>query len=251
VSEPKYDTIGRTYAATRRPEPRIAARLSDALGDARSVANIGAGAGAYEPTDRLVIGVEPSRTMIQQRPPGAAPALQAVAEALPLGDASVDAVLAILTVHHWSDQRRAFAEIRRVARRRAVFFTYDPAFPGSWVTRDYFPMIPSRERGRFPPLRAFRALGYAESRTVPVPWDCSDGFLAAFWRRPQSYLDPRVRENISGFAGLTRAELGPSLRRLEQDLASGEWERRYGALRALDELDCGYRLVVCHLTDAA
>jgi SAM-dependent methyltransferase len=250
MSETRYDTIGRTYAATRRPDPRIATRLVEALGDARSVVNIGAGTGAYEPRDRLVIAIEPSRTMIQQRPPGAARALQASAEALPLGDATVDAVLAILTVHHWSDQSRAFAEIRRVARRRAVFFTCDPAFPGSWVTRDYFRMIRSRDRGRLPALHAFRALGHVESVTVPIPWDCSDGFLAAFWRRPDSYLDPQVQQNISGFAELTSAELEPGLRRLEQDLASGEWDRRYATLRALDELDCGYRLVVCELTDA-
>lgn len=246
----RYDNIGRNYGATRRPDPRLAARLIEALGDARSVVNIGAGTGAYEPRDRLVIAIEPSRTMIQQRPPGAALALQASAEALPLGDATVDAVLAILTVHHWRNQSRAFAEIRRVARRRAVFFTCDPAFPGSWVTRDYFPVIRSRDRGRFPPLHAFRALGHVESLTVPIPWDCSDGFLAAFWRRPDSYLDPRVRQNISSLAELTGAELEPGLRRLEQDLASGEWERRYATLRALDELDCGYRLVICELTDA-
>lgn len=250
VSEARYDTIGRTYAATRRADPRIAAQLVEALGDARSVVNIGAGTGAYEPRDRLVIAIELSRTMIQQRPSGAAPALQASAEALPLGDATIDAVLAILTVHHWSDQSRAFAEIRRVARRRAVFFTCDPAFPGSWVTRDYFPIIRSRDRGRLPPLRAFRALGHVESVPVPIPWDCSDGFLAAFWRRPDSYLDPRVRQNISSFAELTSAELEPGLRRLDQDLASGEWDRRYATLRTLDELDCGYRLVLCKLTDA-
>lgn len=250
MSQTTYDIIGRTYAATRRPDPRIAARLVEALGDARSVVNIGAGMGAYEPRDLLVIAIEPSRTMIQQRPPGAAPALQAYAEALPLGDATVDAVLAILTVHHWADQSRAFAEIRRVARRRAVFFTCDPAFPGSWVTRDYFPIIHRRDRGLFPPLHAFRALGHVESKTVPIPCDCSDGFLAAFWRRPHAYLDPRVRQNISGFAGLAKAVLEPGLRRLEQDLASGEWERRYATLRGLDELDCGYRLVVCELTDA-
>lgn len=250
VSEPGYDSIGRTYVATRRPDPRIAARLVDALGDARSVINIGAGAGAYEPRDRLVIAIEPSRTMIQQRPPGAAPALQASAEALPLGDASVDAALAVLTVHHWSDKGRAFAEIRRVARRRAIFFTCDPAFPGSWVTRDYFPMIRSRDLGRFPPLQAFKALGSVESAIIPIPCDCSDGFLAAFWRRPYSYLDPRVRQNISSFAGFTKAELEPGLRRLEQDLASSAWDRRYTSLRAHDELDCGYRLVVCEFTDS-
>ena len=250
MNEPSYDTIGRTYTATRRPDFRIAARILHALGDARDVVNVGAGAGAYEPMDRLVIAIEPSRTMIRQRAPGTAAALQASAEAVPLGVRSVEAALAILTVHHWSDRERAFAEIRCVARWRAVFLTCDPAFPGWWLTRDYFPTIRARDRERFPPLQAFGALGLVESSTVPIPCDCSDGFLAAFWRRPESYLDPRLRANISSFAQLTAAELEPGLVRLEQDLASGRWERRNGALRALGELDCGYRLVTCELAPA-
>ena len=250
MNEASYDTIGRTYTVTRRPDVRIAARILHALGDARAVVNVGAGAGGYEPRDRPVIAVEPSRTMIRQRPPGAAAALQATAEAIPLRDASVEAALAVLTVHHWRDRERALAEIRRVASRRAVFLTCDPAFPGWWLTRDYFPMIRSRDRVRFPPLRAFRALGLVECSSVPVPWDCTDGFLGAFWRRPESYLDARLRNNISSFAQLTRAELEPGLDRLGQDLATGRWERRYAALRPLAELDCGYRIVACELGPA-
>jgi SAM-dependent methyltransferase len=250
VSQPTYDTIGRTYTSTRRPDPRIAARLVDALGDAGSVANIGAGAGAYEPRDRLVVAVEPSWTMIQQRAPGAAVVVQATAEEIPLGDASVDAVMAVLTVHHWSERERALAEVRRVARRRAVFFTCDPAFGGWWLTRDYFPMIRCRDRERLPPLQAFGVLGPVELLPVPIPRDCFDGFLAAYWGRPASYLDQRVRENISGFGGLTEAELEPGLVRLDQDLASGEWERRNAAARTQTELDCGYRIVVSEFADA-
>ena len=250
MRQPGYDTTGRAYTATRRPDPRIAARLIDALGDAGSVANVGAGAGAYEPRDRLVVAVEPSWTMIRQRDPGAAVVIRATAEELPLGDASIDAVMAVFTVHHWSERERALAEVRRVARRRAVFFTCDPAFAGWWLTRDYFPTIRSRDGARLPPLQAFGVLGPVESTPVPIPRDCSDGFLAAYWGRPASYLDPRVRENISGFAGLTDAELEPGLVRLERDLASGEWERRNAAARTQAELDCGYRIVVCDLTDA-
>ena len=250
MNQRSYDTIGRTYIVSRRPDLRIAARILHALGDARAVVNIGAGAGAYEPRDRLVIAVEPSRTMIRQRPPGAAAALQASAEALPLRDASVEGALAILTVHHWSDRERAFAEIRRVTSRRAVFLTCDPAFTGWWLTRDYFPMIRDRDLERFPPLRVFSALGLVESSTVPIPRDCSDGFLAAFWQRPESYLDPRLRENISSFAQFSPAELQRGLARLEEDLASGLWERRHAALRLLDELDCGYRIVACELAQA-
>jgi len=174
-----------------------------------------------------------------------------ISEALPLGDGTDEAALAILTVHHWRDRERAFAEIRRVASRRAVFLTCDPVFPGWWLTRDYFPTIRNRDRERFPSPGVFGALGLVESSTVPVPCDCSDGFLAAFWQRPESHLDPRLRGNISSFAQLSAAELEPGLVRLEMDLASGLWERRHGALRALDELDCGYRIVACELAQAA
>jgi SAM-dependent methyltransferase len=240
-----YDEIGRTYVATRRPDPRIASALRDALGDATSVVNIGAGSGAYEPTDLEVIAVEPSQVMIDQRPAGAARAVLGSAEALPLDDASVDAALAVLTVHHWTDRERAWAEIRRVVRRRAVFLTVDPDAQPFWLTRDYLPEIVAQDILRVPPLSMFDGLGEVEIRTLPVPHDCTDGFLAAFWRRPSAYLDPIVQANISSIA-----MLDPDVRRrgfeaLRRDLEDGTWVGRNPELLDAETLDAGYRIVVC------
>lgn len=241
-----YDTIGRGYAARRRPDPRVAARIHAALGDARSVVNVGAGAGSYEPEDRRVAAVEPSQVMVRQRPPGAAPAVRATAEALPLRDQSFDAALAVLTLHHWPSWRRGVAELRRVARRRVVILTYDAASPGFWLTADYFPSIAAADRATFAPIGELAdALGGARVEPVPIPADCTDGFLGAHWRRPAAYLDPGVRAGISAFARM--ADPAPALARLAADLADGEWERRHGRHLPPDELDIGYRLVIADL----
>ena len=238
-----YDDIGRGYARHRQTEPRIAARIDDALGDARTVVNVGAGTGSYEPADRDVTAVEPSATMIAQRPPDAAPVVQAGAEALPFEDGAFDAALAVLTVHHWGDWRRGIAEVRRVARR-AVVLTWDPAFDGFWLTQDYLPEVLAADRRDFPPIGALAdALGGADVQTVPIPWDCVDGNGSAHWRRPEAYLDPDVRAATSMFARAGDA-LQPGLARLAADLDSGAWRERYGHLLALDEADLGYRLVV-------
>jgi SAM-dependent methyltransferase len=241
-----YDEVGRSYVATRRPDPRIASVLRNALGDASSVVNIGAGSGAYEPTDLDVIAVEPSRVMIDQRPAGAKPAILGSAEAL--DDKSVDAALAVLTVHHWSDLERAWAEVRRVVRKRAVFLTFDPAAPPFWLTRDYLPEIRELDAHRLPRLSVFERLGAVEIRRMPIPHDCTDGFLAAFWRRPAAYLDPTVQANISAFV-----ELEPSTRRrgldaLRRDLEDGTWASRNSELADAETLDAGYRVVICTLT---
>lgn len=244
-----YDAIGATYARTRRPDPRIAALIDEALGDAFTVVNVGAGTGSYEPRDRRVVAVEPSLTMIRQRPRDAAPAVVGRAEQLPLADASVDAALAVLTVHHWSDAPRGLAELRRVARDRVVVLTWDPAFIGRFWLFEWAPAIAALDIPRFPPLAVYeQALGALEIAPVMVPHDCTDGFLAAFWRRPESYLDPQVRANISGFAELPPDEVESAMGALERDLASGAWDERHGHLRGLDELDVGYRLLVARLT---
>jgi SAM-dependent methyltransferase len=241
----EYDAIGTTYARTRRPDPRIAALIEDALGDAVTVVNVGAGTGSYEPRDRRVVAVEPSRTMIRQRPRDAAPAVVGSAEALPLADASVDAALAILTVHHWSDARRGLAELRRVARDRVVVLTWDVSFTGTFWLFDYLPGIAANDIPRFPPLEVYeQELGRLEVTPVLVPHDCTDGFLAAFWRRPEAYLDPAVRANISGFAVLPPAEVEAAVAALAADLESGAWAERHADLLALDEVDAGYRLLV-------
>ncbi|MET0281536.1 MAG: methyltransferase domain-containing protein [Steroidobacteraceae bacterium] len=242
-----YDTIGKGYAARRRTDPRIAAALWLALGDAEMVVNVGAGAGSYEPRDRAVVAVEPSLTMIRQRPPDAAPVLQAVAEQLPLRDASVAAAMAVLTVHHWRNVSQGLTEMRRVSRDRIVILTCDPAGPGFWLTDEYFPAIRTQDSRKLPGIPEFEAaLGPVSVNTVPIPRHCQDGFLGAFWAHPHAYLDAGVRSGISVFAGLPGLQEG--LLRLREDLDSGIWQRRFGALVAQDELDIGYRLVIADLS---
>jgi SAM-dependent methyltransferase len=246
---PVYDRIGSRYAATRRPDPRIAAAIAVALGDARTVVNVGAGTGAYEPADRAVVAVEPSRTMIAQRPPRSAPCIQGVAEQLPFRTRSLDASLAVLTIHHWADQATGLGELRRVARRRVVLLTWDPdAGRDFWLTAEYIPEIIELDQPRFSPVAALEgSLGAIRQIPVPIPHDCQDGFLGAFWRRPEAYLDPDVRNGISAFAQMAPEHVRRGLARLADDLRSGRWEARHGALRGRDSLDVGYRLVVAEL----
>jgi len=208
---------------------------------------VGAGAGSYEPRDRHVVAVEPSLTMIRQRPVDAAPAVRAVAAALPFRDASFDAALAILTIHHWPDLGRGLAELARVARRRVVLLTHDPAEFGFWLF-DYFPELSRIDRRILPTLDELRgALGAVSVFDVPVPRDCTDGFLGAYWCRPEAYLDAGVRSAISSFAKLAPAELEDGLARLAGDLRTGAWERRHGSLRTRESVDLGYRLVVAEV----
>jgi SAM-dependent methyltransferase len=230
--------------ATRRADPRIADAIRRALGDAASVVNIGAGSGSYEPTGLQVVPVEPSETMIRQRPTSLPPALLGTAEKLPLPDKSVDAALAVLAAHHWRGRPVAFAEIRRVARRRAVFFTHDPDARFGWLD-DYFPGLAG---ARYPRLAEFDALGSVMVEPVPVPAECTDGFTAAYWRRPDAYLDGGVRANMSTFALLDERVVADGTARLARDLADGSWHRRYASLLTLRQLDVGYRLVVAELT---
>ena len=237
-----YDRIGRSYVATRAEDPRIAAVINAELGDARTVLNVGAGAGAYEPRDRAVTAVEPSAVMRAQRPPGAAPCIDARAEALPFGDGSFDAAMAVLSDHHWEDRLAGLRELCRVGRR-ALVFQWDPAFADAfWLTRDYLPSFPGTQRVSLAETDA--ALGATRSVPVPIPHDCRDGFLMAYWRRPEAYLDPGVRANISVFALLPPAEVEAMVGSLREDLESGAWARRNAALLELEELDFGYRVLV-------
>jgi SAM-dependent methyltransferase len=244
----KYDSIGHTYAATRREDPRLVAILRDALGDARSVVNVGAGAGAYEPADRDVLAVEPSETMIAQRPPGSARVLQASAEDLPLDDGSFDAALAVNTVQHWTDLRAGLRELRRVARRRVVVFLRDPQRGTPfWLTKDYLPSLdPS---GRFGAIVAaiHEELASVRDRPVCLSRDCADGLFTAYWARPEMYLDPEVRRNMSNFALAKDDDVVAGLAALKSDLESGAWDRSYGHLRTLSELDLGHRVFVAEL----
>ena len=240
-----YDEIGRDYARARKPDPRIAAAIVAALGDAKSVINVGAGAGSYEPTDRELLAIEPSETMIRQRPRGAARCIQATAESIPVGTGSFDAAMAVLTIHHWSDWRRGLREMRRVARRRVVLLTFDADGSWFWLTADYFPEIVKLDEGRMPRLsEVVDLLGAQEAVPVPIPHDCTDGFLGAFWRRPEAYLDPNVRRSMSCFS---RIDPTRGLAMLADDLPTGRWHARNAHLLALNSLDIGYRLVRAEL----
>ena len=237
-----YDAIGRSYSTRRRPDQRLAARLDALIGGDSTVLNVGAGTGSYEPARSGVVAVEPSTVMLSQRPASAAPAVRAIAEALPFPDQAFDVVLAILTVHHWKDQRRGLEECARVAKDRVVILTWDPDAEGFWLVRDYFPEILAIDRRIFPSMELLSAvLGPIDVQPLPIPGDCIDGFLGAYWQRPEAYLDEEVRAHISSFSLLT--SIGPQLERLERDLTSGNWDRQNAELRRPFELDVGYRLV--------
>jgi len=236
-----YDSIGVNYSQLRRPDPRIANTIKLAFEDARSILNVGAGTGSYEPTDREVIAVEPSLEMIRKRSSSAAEAIQASADKLPFEDDHFEASMAILTVHHWPDKEAGLREMRRVTRGRIVLLTFDPAYR-PWLT-DYLPELAILDEAQMPAMSDYRRwLGTAQITPVPVPEDCSDGFLYAYWRRPEAYLDAHVRSGSSSFWAISNVDAG--LRKLRQDLESGEWGRRYAELLSLDEYDAGYRLVV-------
>ncbi len=245
-ARPVYDRIGGQYREGRREEPRIAAAILAALGGASPVVNVGAGPGSYEPRDRLVVAVEPSAVMVRPAPAGGgAAAVRAQAEALPFGDGTFGAAMAVLTVHHWTDRARGLAEMRRVADGPVVLFVCDPRRPAWWL-HHYFPASRRLEARRETPLDELaRLLGRPlEVIPVPVPADCADGFNGAYWRRPRAYLDPRVWRPMSALALIPDADREEGMHRLRADLDSGEWHRRWGHLLGLDELDLGYRVVV-------
>jgi hypothetical protein len=245
-----YDEIRIRYNATRRADPRIARRIHDALGDARSIAHVSAGAGAYEPYDREVLPIEPSEQMIAQRPATLARAIKGHAESLPLPADSVDAAMACMTLHQWSDWRIGVNELRRVARKRVVIFTYDPACAERfWLLRDYLPELGQLDYERFPAIDEQRVAAGEEVSIdpVPIPHDCDDGFLTACWRRPWSYLDEEVRAGMSSFHLPGAPELLDGLETLAEDLESGRWEARNGDILERQELDLGYRLLVTEL----
>jgi SAM-dependent methyltransferase len=238
----RYDRIGVNYSELRKPDPRIAVRIADGLGGARTVLNVGAGAGSYEPADREVTALEPSTEMIGQRPESAAPVVQGRAEELPFADGSFDASMAVLTVHHWAEKEKGLREMRRVTRGPVVLLTYDAAARGFWLA-DYIPELVALDEAQMPPIGDYEKwLGPVDVLPVPIPRDCTDGFLCAYWRRPAAYLDPRIRAAMSSFWAV--GDVTDALAKLEADLESGAWEERYGGLLDLDACDFGYRLVV-------
>jgi SAM-dependent methyltransferase len=245
-----YQRIGIGYAAKRQTDPRLAAAIWAALGDAQSVVNVGAGTGSYEPPDRDVVAVEPSSVMLAQRPAEAAPAIQASAERLPFDDDSFDAALAVLTDHHWRDRDRALRELRRVARDRVVLVNADPPQAGRfWLTTEYLPgfleLIPApyQRPGAWEADFAQTLGANLRFDKLLIPHDCQDGFYGAFWRRPHAYLDDQVRGAISVFARLDKSEIANAVNTLQSDLDSGAWQRRHEDLENLDALDLGYFVI--------
>jgi SAM-dependent methyltransferase len=251
VNQPAlYDTIGRTYTTTRRADPRIATAIWDGLGDARTVLNVGAGAGSYEPLDRELVALEPSPVMIAQRPASAARVVEGRAEELPFEDGSFDAVMAVFSDHHWSDRRRGLRECARVARDRVVLFNANPGEANLfWLTTGYLPefldLIPAgyREPGAWEQMLR-ETLGDVELIPVTIPHDCADGFYGAFWRRPEAYLRPGVRAGISVFAQLTSGAVDRAIDALGSDIETGRWHNKHRALLTESELHLGYYVVV-------
>lgn len=243
-----YESIDHDYAAVRGTDPRIEARVHAALGDARTVLNVGAGSGSYEPADRWVLAVEPSAAMRARRPATAAPAIDATAERLPFDGDSVDAAMAMVTIHQWGDVEQGLRELRRVSRGPVVVLTVDaPALRAFWLT-EYFPEVIEHDQGRFPQIDRVVDVLAEDSRevrvdVVPVPLDCVDGFGEAFYGRPEAFLRPEVRAATSGFVLVDPGVVQRGVERLAADLASGAWDRTHGHLREQPEYEGAMRLV--------
>jgi SAM-dependent methyltransferase len=244
----RYDTIGRGYSRTRREDPRLRARIHAALADARTVVNVGAGTGSYEPRDRYVIAIEPSDVMAAQRAHDLAPAIRASAGRIPLRDGAVDAAMAVLSVHHWDGElEQGVRELRRVARGAVVILTYDPAVSGAmWLMKDYLPEVAALDLRIFPrPEQMAKWLGgTVRIDEIPIPRDTPDWMLGSFWAHPERVLDPNARAATSGFARMPAEVVERVVAEVTRDLASGLWDERHGHLRSLDALDVGLRLVV-------
>jgi SAM-dependent methyltransferase len=248
MGDARYDVIGADYAATRREDPRIAALIHAALGGARTVVNVGAGTGSYEPRDRHVVAVEPSEVMIAQRDPTLPPAIRGGAYPLPFEDRSVDAAMAILTIHHWDkDQEPGVREMRRVARGPVVILTFDPEVSARmWLIADYLPEVAELDRRIFPaPETLAQWLGAeVDVHEMPIPRDTPDWMLGSFWAHPERVLDAQARNSTSGFARMPPEVVARVVESVDRDLHDGIWDARHGHLRELDVYDAGLRLLV-------
>ena len=240
---PAYDRLGIGYQNVRRPDPRLGRLIEEALGDAKTILNVGAGTGSYEPADRRVVAIEPSAVMLAQH--AGSRRIRGEAESLPFPDVSFDAAMAILTVHHWRDLLRGLSEVKRVARRQ-VIFTWDPDHERRlWIATEYVPAIFEMEAARFATVaRIVEALDAHTVHRFEIPYDFTDGFQAAFWRKPEAYLEPRIRAGSSTFASLPSELVEPGIARLRRDLESGKWAREHSDLLEMDSVDYGYRVVV-------
>lgn len=246
-AEPRYDTIGHGYAETRREEPRFQRRILAALGDSRTVVNVGAGTGSYEPRDRHVLAIEPSDVMAAQRDRALAPAVRALAERLPLRDNGVDAAMSVLSLHHWEDQERGVREMRRVASGPVVILTCDAIVSGKmWLMADYLPEVADLDRRIFPSTEQLANWlgGTTRVEIVPIPRDARDWMLMSFWAHPDRVLDAPARNATSGFARMPSAVVDRVVGNVSRDLEDGTWDARHGDLRELNEYDAGLRLLI-------
>ena len=243
----QYDTIGQGYSQTRREEPTIRDRIHAALGNARTVVDVGAGAGSYEPSDRHVVAIEPSGVMIAQRPSESAPAICATATNLPLRDDSFDAAMSVVSLHHWDDCQKGVRELRRVTRGPVILLTYDAEVSGQmWLMADYLPETAALDRQIFPAPEQLGAWlgGRFTVEIVPIPRDCKDWMIGSFWAHPERVLDPEARAATSGFSRMDTQIVERVVSNVSRDLQSGDWDKRYGQLRGLNSFDAGLRLVV-------
>lgn len=243
-----YEGGGHFYSGVRRPDARIAKYIHSALGEAKTVLNVGAGAGSYEPLDRYIVALEPSEVMRRQRPKNVVPALAATAENIPFDDGVFDAAMAILTVHHWKDRERNLREIRRVTRGPIVIMTFDPEALTEFWMGDYAPELVEIERKRYGTISTItNVLGKnCEVIAIPVPKDCTDGFQVAFYARPEAFLEKEVRKSQSAWGFVSNEVESRIVNAIESDLKSGKWDKKYGYLRQRSSINCQLRLIIAH-----
>lgn len=242
-----YDQYGQQYSGYRQTDPRIAAYVNEALADAQTILNVGAGAGSYEPADKYVVAVEPSQVMRAQRlQKGKVPAINAKADHLPFDDNAFDAAMAMVTVHHWPDIDKGLKELRRVTRNQVIVMTFDPEQLDNFWNAHYFPELIAVEKARYPAIDFIQQSlgGQSKVVSVPIPFDCTDGFQEAFYGRPEAFLQKEVRQSQSAWGFLAAGQEEELVQRLADDLASGEWDRKYGHYRNEPHFTCALKLVV-------
>ena len=244
--KPIYDDIGINYSVTRCTDPNIAQQLYPELVGATRIVNIGAGTGSYEPENVDLVAVEPSSEMISQRKEGAYPVKQASAEKLPFENNRFSHAMTVLSMHHWVDRPKAFSEINRVATDKFVAISWDPQTEPFWLTRDYFPEIHEMDKAVFPTMAEIKAhFDDVQVRPLQIPHDCQDGFFAAFWKRPQAYLSPEVRQATSPFSKVSNLEEG--LNKLQNDLTSGAWAKKNADILSASSFSAGYVLITAKI----
>ncbi|GAA4524410.1 class I SAM-dependent methyltransferase [Brachybacterium paraconglomeratum] len=245
AGDANYGEIGSSYSRYRRPDPRIAAVIREALGDARTVLNVGAGTGSYEPADREVTAVEPSAAMRAQRPADLPSAVDATAEQLPFADDSFDASMATFSVHQWRDVGAGLCEMRRVTRGPVVILTCDPTRVEEFWLREYAPEILAVEARRYPALEVLAEGlgGNVSCSVVAIPQVCTDGFTEAYYGRPEHLLDAEAQLSCSAWSFVEPAVIARFTQQLTVDLLTGTWDAKHGALRTLPQYEGSLVLV--------